>query len=136
MLFTTKKKKFGLLRGVGGEMQEPLKAYPLALRKRILDATKGNPDLSYHDVAKMYSVSPTFVCKLVRMWDEEKSWACIAPLVHVETREEKLGPEIWAAIEVWCAKKPKTTLYEYQALIFAHFGLEVSLSTIWQAFSK
>ena len=112
------------------------KTYPLDLRQRVLIATEEYPELTQKEIARIYSVSPSFVCTLVSSWDSTKGWESIAPLVQIETREEKIGPEVWAAIEIWCDRYPKTTLEQYQNLIFAHFDLEVSVSTIWRAFKK
>jgi len=113
------------------------KPYCVAFRKRALQTYLVDVDLSLRDVARIYTVAPSWIVKLAMRYNEEEGWASLEPKKSGWfDRPNTIEPQHFACLGQWSKLLPKTTLREYQCLLAAWFDLEVHQSTICRAFQR
>ena len=105
-----------------------MKAYPLELRHRIVEAVDkqiGTRD----EIACLFNVHSSYIYKLLR---QRRETGDLAPLPHGGGAGAKLEAEQrWMLIEL-VAAHPDATLDELRQLIEKQKRVHVSVSTVWR----
>lgn len=102
-------------------------AYSMDFRQRIAQARDEGQTIA--QIAKRFSVSPSFVEKLLQRQREQGT---LAPKPHAGGRRPALTEAHDKALLTQLAAKPDTTLAELRESL----GLTVSLSTLWSRLQR
>ena len=109
-----------------------MKAYPLELRQRIVDAVDQNTQ-SITAIAATFGVSERYVYKLLEIREQRKD---IAPVGHRGGARPKLNEQQMRRLAEFVEKAPDATLEELRDLVHKRLRVRVSINTIWRMLSK
>jgi transposase len=105
-----------------------MKAYPLELRQRIVEAV--DQQLStIEEIAGIFQVHSSYVYKLLRQRRETQD---LAPLPHGGGASAKLEVEERRVLTELVAQHPDATLDELRNLLRKTKRVSVSISTVWR----
>lgn len=107
----------------------PMAAYSLDLRKRIVDAIERGVG-TRSAIARLFGVHESFVYKLLR---QKRQRGDIAPLPHGGGAEAKLNEDQLMVLTDLVAEFPDATLDELRQQLKKRVRVEVSVPTIWRA---
>jgi transposase len=107
----------------------PMAAYSLDLRKRIVDAVERGL-ASKRDIARTFSVHETFVHKLLR---QKRQRGDLAPLPHGGGATAILNQDHLMTLTELVADSPDATLAQLREQLRKKARVEASISTIWRA---
>lgn len=109
-----------------------MKAYPLELRQRIVDAVD-NHFGTYAEIAEMFSVHERYIYKLLEL---RRTTGVITPRPHGGGPPAKLTAAHRAALTTLVAAQPDATLSELCVGLRKQTRLRLGVSTIWRALSE
>jgi transposase len=107
----------------------PMAAYSLDLRKRIVDAVERGL-ASKRDIARTFGVHQSFVHKLLR---QKRQRGDIAPLPHGGGATAILNQDHLLTLTELVALSPDATLAQLREQLRKKARVEASISTIWRA---
>ncbi len=106
--------------------------YPLALRKRIIDAYLAGEG-SQRDIAKRFLVSPTTVKAYLRLYQETGE---LLPREHNRGRKPAVSTKQLSLIKALLEKQPDMTLTELCTAFKKKTGIKVSSTSMYRAIKK
>jgi transposase len=109
-----------------------MKAFPVELRERLLKAVEQRSG-SIGAIARLFSVSPGLIFKLLRQWRETGN---VLPKPHRGGPVPKLAAPQLERLRQLVQEQPDVTLEELQERLRAQAQGEVSLPTICRALQK
>lgn len=109
-----------------------MKAYPVELRQRILEAVDNQLDTN-NEIAEIFGVHQTFIYKLLRQRSQTGE---IAPLPHGGGQTAKLDEADLDELAKLSRANPDATLDELSIKLKKKIRKKVSVSTIWRALEK
>jgi transposase len=106
-----------------------MKAYPLELRQRIVDAID-NQLGTYAEIAEMFSVHERYIYKLL---GQRRATGSITPRPHGGGAPAKLQDKHLEVLTNLVADQPDATLAELRDGLKKQTRTSVSVSTVWRA---
>lgn len=109
-----------------------MKAYPLELRQRIVDAVDQNTQ-TITAIAATFGVSERYIYKLLEIREQRKD---ISPVGHRGGAKAKLNELQMRRLAEFVAKTPDATLEELREMVHKRLRVHVSINTIWRMLAK
>lgn len=109
-----------------------MKAYPLELRQRIVDAVDHGTQ-TIEAIAETFNVSERYVYKLLEIRRDRNT---IAPVGHRGGAKAKLNDHQIRTLATFVEKTPDATLDELRQRVLRRFNISVSINTIWRILAK
>lgn len=109
-----------------------MKAYPLELRQRIVDAVDQNTQ-TIEAIAVTFGVSERYVYKLLEIRKQRKD---IAPVGHRGGARAKLNEHQIQRLADFVKETPDATLEELRERVHSYLHVRVSINTIWRMLLK
>jgi len=109
-----------------------MKAYPLELRQRIVEAVDQQTHTN-KEVATLFGVTERYVYHLLKLRREKGD---LTPLPHGGGAVAKLDESKILILAELVAKHPDATLQELRELLRRRCRLTVSINTIWRALEQ
>ena len=106
-----------------------MKAYPLELRQRIVDAVDHQLG-TYSEIAEMFSVHERYIYKLLNL---RRTTGSIAPRPHGGGAPAKVQDTHREVLTTLVADHPDATLAELRDALKKQTRTAVSVSTVWRA---
>jgi transposase len=104
-----------------------MKVFSLDLRQRIFDAYNENILVTQDEIANRFSVSSSFVAKLVRQF---KNTGSIDIMVRLEQTPTKLNPMQMSILQELIEEKNDSTLQELCGALEQKIGVKIATSTM------
>ncbi|MDQ3258941.1 MAG: transposase [Acidobacteriota bacterium] len=109
-----------------------MQAYSLDLRQRVVRAYEAGHD-SIAEIAEQFSVSLSFVKKMVRQW---RATGDVSPLPHGGGKPQSLSATVQEKLRGKVQAQPDITLNELQDFLVAQEQTSVHPATISRALTK